>query len=67
MKNLKELDFKKATTAEYEADQARGAYVAAVCRPDVTYTFSDASQIAEPKEKYISVLKRYLHHAFELI
>lgn len=48
---LKELDVNSATSENFVAEQARGAYIAAICRPDATYVFSAASQITDPKMK----------------
>lgn len=49
IKKLNPLDAKNVTTADFVAERARGAYIAAVCRPDVTYSFSVASQITNPE------------------
>ena len=49
IKTLKVLDVENATTADFVAERARGAYIAAVCRPDATYAFSVSSQITKPE------------------
>lgn len=44
-------DPKAFTVEEFVSKRARGSYVAAVCRPDVSYLFSVASQAIHPREQ----------------
>ena len=55
---LKLLDVNNATAAEFVAERARGAYIAAICRPDATYMFSAASQITKPETKDFKALNK---------
>lgn len=58
IEKLNRLDINNATNADFVAERARGAYIAAVCRPDVTYAFSAASQITKPEMKDFKVLNK---------
>lgn len=55
---LKELDVNSSTAADFVAERARGAYIAAICRPDATYAFSIASQITKPEKKDFKQLNK---------
>lgn len=58
IENLNPLDINNGSAADFVAERARGAYIAAVCRPDVTYAFSVASQIAQPEVKDSKILNK---------
>lgn len=55
---LKELDVNNVTTPDFVVERARGAYTAAICRPDAIYAFNIASQTTDPKKKDFQNLKR---------
>lgn len=50
IKTLKELNVNNATTSDFIAERARGAYIAAICRPDASYPFNIASQITNSEK-----------------
>lgn len=58
IKKLNTLGISNASAADFVAERALGAYIAAVCRSDVTYGFSAASQITIPEVKDFKVLKK---------
>lgn len=50
------LDPSHFTKEQFVTERARGAYIAAVCRPDCSYAFSKLSQATEPDEKDVKDL-----------
>lgn len=45
---------------EFVTDRARGAYIAAVCRPYLTSAFSSSSQIISPDSSAVKALNKNL-------
>lgn len=44
IKKIEKISVKTVDKTEYVAQRARGAYIATICRPDVTFAFSYAAQ-----------------------
>lgn len=57
IKKLKELNVNNATTSDFIAEHARGAYIVAICKPNSIYTFNITSQITNLEKEYIKNLK----------
>lgn len=49
-KTLQKLDPDNIDKAEFICQRARGAYIAAVYRPDVMFFFSSAVQVTQPSK-----------------
>ena len=45
-------------TATYTAQRARGAYIAAICRPDLAILFGKAAQVTDPDDEDIKKLNK---------
>lgn len=61
IQNLSILDTNKFNMEQFLAERALGAYVAAVCRPDVAYSFSRLAQFSDPTEQKCMYLKRLIN------
>lgn len=62
---LSKIAEQKIDKSEFVAQRARGAYIAAVCRPDLTFGFAHASQIVNPDATAFKALKKFIEHAKE--
>lgn len=60
---LSPISSKQADKSEFVTQRARGAYIAAVCRPDLTFGFSHASQIITPNVDAINQLNKSIKQA----
>lgn len=58
IRKLKDLNVFNATTVEFLAERARGAYISAICLSDATCSFSAASQIFTQERKDFQVLDK---------
>lgn len=61
--HIQKLNFLSETSPEKDAftsERARGAYIAAICRPDLCYGFSVASQVVEPGQEDVKFLNRHI-------
>ena len=59
------LNIRNTTKDEYISQRARGAYIAAVCRPDLTFAFSYAAQVVNPELKDFKFLNKHLNRCLQ--
>lgn len=60
---LSTLDSKSFKHEEFVSERARGSYISAVCRPELSYAFSSASQITLATEKDVKQLNKAIAQA----
>lgn len=61
IEKLNMLDINNESAADFVAERARGAYITTICRPDVTYSFSAASQITNHEVKDLKALNKEIY------
>ncbi len=60
---LSEINEKDADNAYYISQRARGAYVAAVCRPDLSFRVSLLAQVTDPTTRHVKLLNATIAYA----
>lgn len=60
--NMKKLVPKSFTAADFISERARGSYIAAICRPDISFIFSVASQATYPTERDVKCINKAIEH-----
>lgn len=55
---MKVIEKEIASKEEYVSQRARGAYIASVCRPDLSFRFSYAAQFLDPQEPDFKMLNK---------
>lgn len=58
IRKLKTLDENAPNKTEFISQRARGSYISSVCRPDLTFAFSIASQVTTPTTQDAKTLNR---------
>lgn len=62
---LKVVEIEKAPREDYVSQRERGAYIASVCRPDLSFRFPYATQFPEPKKKEFKALNKAIEACLE--
>lgn len=55
---MRSLDPSRFTPDDFISERARGAYTAAVSRPDASFAFSTTSQVTKPDASDVKLIKK---------